>query len=292
MKYYQMQKKKEVYDQWGEEGLKGTPPGESGAGFSTFSGFPGGGRTTFTYSPSDPDEIFRQFFGGRNPFGGGGGGRRGASGGMPGFNFMNFGDMEEDQMGRDEDGFGSFSGSARKKQAPVNSTFKATLEELFTGCKKKMKVTKKLLDPSGKTTPVEKILEIDVKPGWKTGTKITFPEEGDEMPGKIPADIIFVLEEKSHPIFTRDGDNLIITKTISLKEALTGTEITIPTIEGNDIKLPIREVISPKYERIVSGYGMPKQKRPTDRGNLIVRFNIEFPKSLNERQKNVIKEAL
>jgi len=217
------------------------------------------------------------------------------AGGMPGsgFTFMNFGDMD-DHMDGDESGYGSFSDhSPRKKQPPITTTFKVTLEELFTGCKKKMKVTKNLLDQSGKTTPVEKILEIDVKPGWKAGTKLTFPEEGDEVPGRVPADIIFVLEEKPHPIFTRDGDNLIVTKKISLKEALTGTELTIPTIEGKDIRLPIRDVITPDYERTINGYGMPNQKRPSDRGNLIVRFKVEFPKGpFSDRQKNLIRELL
>lgn len=49
-------------------------------------------------------------------------------------------------------------------------------------------------------TKQEKILEINVKPGWKSGTKITFEKEGDEMdPSVEPADLVFILEEKPHP---------------------------------------------------------------------------------------------
>lgn len=44
----------------------------------------------------------------------------------------------------------------------------------------------------------DEILEIQVRPGWKKGTKITFPEKGDERPGIIPADIVFVLDERPH----------------------------------------------------------------------------------------------
>ena len=39
----------------------------------------------------------------------------------------------------------------------------------------------------------EKVLQINVKPGWKAGTRVTFAKEGDRIPGKIPADIAFVI---------------------------------------------------------------------------------------------------
>ena len=48
---------------------------------------------------------------------------------------------------------------------------------------------------------IAETLTIDVKPGWKKGTKITFPEKGDDAPGYIAADIIFVVDEKRHPQF-------------------------------------------------------------------------------------------
>ena len=56
--------KREIYDQFGEEGLKGGPPPGAG-GFSGFGGgFPGGSTRTFHFSPSDPNDIFSQFFSG------------------------------------------------------------------------------------------------------------------------------------------------------------------------------------------------------------------------------------
>lgn len=64
----------------------------------------------------------------------------------------------------------------------------------------------------------DKILNIVIKRGWKEGTKITFPKEGDETPENIPADIAFVLKDKGHPLFKRDGSNIIYTTKISLKE--------------------------------------------------------------------------
>lgn len=53
-----------------------------------------------------------------------------------------------------------------------------------------------------------KTLEIRLKPGWKAGTKITFEREGDETPQQEPGDIAFIIREKPHPDFSRDGSDL------------------------------------------------------------------------------------
>jgi len=68
--------KKDIYDQFGEEGLKGGGPPPNAGGFSGFSGFPGGGAHTFHFSPSDPNDIFSQFFS-----------RAGGGPGVSGFSF-------------------------------------------------------------------------------------------------------------------------------------------------------------------------------------------------------------
>jgi hypothetical protein len=52
------------------------------------------------------------------------------------------------------------------------------------------------------------VLTINVKPGWKNGTRITFPKEGDVYPGRLPADITFVIKDKMHPKFKRDGSDI------------------------------------------------------------------------------------
>ncbi|KAJ8445899.1 hypothetical protein Cgig2_009828 [Carnegiea gigantea] len=70
-------------------------------------------------------------------------------------------------------------------------------------------------------TTVEEILTIEIKPGWKKGTKITFPEKGNEQRGVIPSDLVFIIDEKPHSMFKRDGNDLVVTQKISLVEALT-----------------------------------------------------------------------
>jgi len=48
-----------------------------------------------------------------------------------------------------------------------------------------------------------------VKPGWKKGTKITFPEKGNEQPNLVAADLVFVIDERANDVFKRDGNDLI-----------------------------------------------------------------------------------
>lgn len=57
-----------------------------------------------------------------------------------------------------------------------------------------------------------------MKPGWKSGTKITFQREGDQAPNKIPADIVFIIRDKPHSLFKREGADVKYTSRIMLKE--------------------------------------------------------------------------
>lgn len=140
---------------------------------------------------------------------------------------------------------------------------------------------------------MEDILTIDVKPGWKKGTKITFPEKGNEQPGVIPADIVFIIDEKPHPLFKRpDGNDLIFTQKISLVEALTGYTVHLTTLDGRSLTRPINTIIHPDYEEVVRGEGMPIPKDPSKKGNLRIKFNIKFPTRLTAEQKAGLKRLL
>ena len=95
-----------------------------------------------------------------------------------------------------------------------------SLEDIQTGTTKKMKITRRVLNADGRTTRSEdKFLTLDIKPGWKAGTKVTFPREGDQAPNTIPADVVFVIRDKPHPKFIRDGSNIKYRAKVSLREA-------------------------------------------------------------------------
>uniref|UniRef100_A0A3B3ZHU6 J domain-containing protein n=1 Tax=Periophthalmus magnuspinnatus TaxID=409849 RepID=A0A3B3ZHU6_9GOBI len=94
-----------------------------------------------------------------------------------------------------------------------------TLEEVMHGCTKHVKITRKRLNPDGRSLRSEdKVLNVVVKKGWRAGTKITFPREGNETPNKGPADITFILKDQEHPQYKRDGANIVYTAKITLKE--------------------------------------------------------------------------
>lgn len=264
--------KKEVYDTYGEEGLKGgVPMGANGKG-----GMPGGFPAGGSYHGMD-DDMARHIF--ENLFGGGGFGGFGGMGGgssRRGFSSASFGGMD----GNDLFG-GSFGGQGRRAQAPqkVEVPLNLTLEELYQGVTKKRKVTRSIVDGgTGKSMKVEETLEIPVKAGWKEGTRVTFAGKGDEYPGRPPQDLVFVVTEKPHPVFKRQGDDLIVNMTISLAEALTeGNKIDIKSLDNRILRVPLKEVIKPGYERVVANEGMPISKSPGRKGNLRIRFNVRFP---------------
>lgn len=137
---------------------------------------------------------------------------------------------------------------------------------------------------------MEEILTIEIKPGWKKGTKITFPEKGNEQPNVLPADLVFIIDEKPHSTFTRDGNDLVVTQMISLVESLTGYTVRLTTLDGRSLTIPINNVIHPDYEEVVPKEGMPIPKDPSNRGNLRIKFKIKFPTRLTDEQKSGIKK--
>lgn len=143
-----------------------------------------------------------------------------------------------------------------------------------------------------KTMPVEEILTIEVKAGWKKGTKITFPEKGNEQPNVVPADLVFVIDEKPHNVFKRDGNDLIFTQKVPLAEALTGTTVTLTTLDGRTLTIPCNEIITPGYEKVIPKEGMPIAKEPGKKGNLRIKFEVKFPSRLTAEQKTGVKKFL
>lgn len=143
-----------------------------------------------------------------------------------------------------------------------------------------------------KPNTVEEILTIEVKPGWKKGTKITFPEKGNEQRNVIPSDLIFIIDEKPHSVFKRDGNDLIVTQKISLVEALTGYTAQLTSLDGRNLTVLINSVINPTYEEVVKGEGMPIPKEPSKKGNLRIKFNIKFPSKLTSEQKTGLKRLI
>lgn len=175
--------------------------------------------------------------------------------------------------------------SPMSKGHPVTHELRVSLEDLFTGTTKKVRITRARMGRGNES--VEK--SIAIKSGWKDGTKITFEREGDEAPGVEPGDIIFVITTKPHDRFTRDGDDLIYTCRVSLQEALCGVRSQVMTLDGRTLPI-VASNVTPETVVRITNEGMMNNKTK-QRGDIQVKFLIVFP-SLNELQRRKISEIL
>ncbi|XP_043720802.1 dnaJ homolog subfamily B member 5-like [Telopea speciosissima] len=185
----------------------------------------------------------------------------------------------------------SFS-NTRTKPPPIEKQLACTLEELLNGCTKKIKVTRDVITNTGLIVQEEEMLRIKVKPGWKKGTKITFEAMGDEKPGFLPADIIFLIAEKRHPIFKREDNDLVLSIELPLVKALTGCTLSIPLLGGEKMGLSLDEIVHPGYIKIIPGKGMPDPKENGKRGDLRLKFRINFPTQLSDEQRSEVVDVL
>lgn len=293
-------KKREVYDKFGEEGLKGGQAPD------------GGSRANYSYH-GDPRATFAQFFGSASPFNTffefgapGGGGRV--------FSF------QDDDMGM-EDPFGLHMGQTRQggpggafrshsfnvagqgmgrgggkdhaQDPPIEHDLYVSLEDIATGCTKKMKISRRVVQPDGTTKKEDKVLTIHVKPGWKAGTKITFQKEGDQGRNKVPADIVFIIRDKPHSLFRREGSDIRYTCKVTLKQALCGVVVEVPTLSGEKVTLNLtREIVKPNMVKRIQGQGLPFPKEPSRKGDLLVTFDIKFPDNLSQSVKDILYDTL
>nr|GMD15249.1 DnaJ homolog subfamily B member 1-like [Ipomoea batatas] len=238
-------------------------------------GGPGGGTfggeepTSSRFNPRSVDDIFAEISEILEPFGG-------IMDGGPGMRDGRFGSMFGDHMFSSfgEGGGGSMRQSAHRKAPPIEQTIPCSLEDLYKGTTKKFKVSREIIVGNGKRMPVEEILIINIKPGWKKGTKITFSEKGNEYLGIIPADLVFIIDEKPHKLFTRDGNDLVATLKINLVEA-PGYTVHLTTLDDRNLTIPIKTTIHPHCEGLLQGEGMPISKDPSKKGNLRIKFDIE-----------------
>jgi DnaJ-class molecular chaperone len=305
-------KKRDIYDQYGEEGLKGDPTGGSSHAGSAPNGF------SYTFH-GDPRATFAQFFGTNDPFSifFGDDHRGGGHGGFPGMDFgqqhhgghhgLDGDDIFAQMGGMGRNGGGAFRSQSFNMQGtpqakkmkvdpPIEHDLYVSLEDVGTGCCKKMKISKMVVQPDGSARKEEKILQINVKPGWKAGTKITFPREGDQVPGKVPADIVFIIRDKPHATFKREGSDIKFTARVTLKQALCcggSWQLRVPVLDGEAVVLNFnQEVIKPNSVKRLQGRGLPYPKEPSKRGDLIVNFDIQFPDNLSKNAREILNDVL
>ena len=118
------------------------------------------------------------------------------------------------------------------------------LEDLVTGCSVKIQV-ERFIEKSNRYGEVIRSTSraqfiVCIKPGWKDGTKITYPQQGNQQYGCVPSDVVFFVRQKPHKDFIRNGDDLVYRHEVVLKKLSKpdNYELKITTLEGSQEAAP------------------------------------------------------
>ncbi|CAF1029017.1 unnamed protein product [Adineta steineri] len=136
----------------------------------------------------------------------------------------------------------------RHKEEPFEHTYEISLEELLRGTERQLPWTR----------------EIRKK-------------VGDQDPINIPADLHITIRSKPHPLFKRQGNNLVYIQTISYADSRSGNPIKVPLLDRGTISVDPKEPIDIDTQLIVQGHGLPDPDQNGARGELLVRFDIKAP---------------
>ncbi|GAQ11285.1 mitochondrial protein import protein mas5 [Aspergillus lentulus] len=292
--------KRQIYDQYGEEGLEGG------------AGGPGMGA----------EDLFAQFFGGGGAFGGmfGGGMRDQGPKKARTIHHVHKVSLEDIYRGKVSklalqksvicagcDGRGGKEGAVKSCTGCNGSGMKTMMRQMgpmiqrfqtvcpdCSGEGEIIREKDRCKRCNGKKTVVErKVLHVHVDKGVKNGHKIEFRGEGDQMPGVLPGDVVFEIEQKPHTRFQRKDDDLFYHAEIDLLTALAGGSINIEHLDDRwlTVNIAAGEVITPGAIKVIKGQGMPSY-RHHDFGNLYIQFDVKFPEKDQLQNLDLLEKVL
>jgi molecular chaperone DnaJ len=309
-------KKKQIYDQYGADALRGGMGGPGGPGG------PGGGMGGMGGGFSSTEEALRTFM---NAFGGGGGGGGSIFESMFGFEEgsqsgaqqgaskkMNLSiSFEEAILGTEKeasisnyatcdtcDGSGATSPSAIKKCARCHGAGVTHQSRGFfsmsTTCTSCGGHGKTISDPckschgEGRVKKKQSV-KIKVPPGIDNGMRLRLAGHGDAgAAGGPPGDLYVYINVEPHSVFQRDGDDVVIELPLSFTEAALGAKKEIPSPQGGAVKLDIPEGTQPDKLLRLRGKGAPNV-HGQGHGDLLIKIALETPVRLSDKQKQLLK---
>ena len=134
----------------------------------------------------------------------------------------------------------------------------------------------------------ETTIKVNVPPGVLEGNYIPLQSQGNAgQRGGPPGDLIVVIEEEPHKVFTRSGDDVILDLLVSYPEAALGTEVEIPTLNGR-ARLKIEPGTQSGRILRMREKGIP-HLQSSDRGDQLVRVNVWVPTKLSKEEREQMK---
>ncbi len=218
----------------------------------------------------DINEILRDLgFGGGGGFGRGGGRRRTYT--------------TQGGAGSFADIFGAQYGEpASQKGDDIQFNLSILLEDVATGPEKKIAFK---VD-----TGATQEIKVRIPPGIASGQKLRLAGKGVQGHyGGPPGDVYLEINVLPHPIFTRDGDDLIMDKAIPFTQAALGTTVEVPTLNSGVKKLKIPPGTQGNTRIRIKGFGLPRFKG-SGRGDQYVRIGIQVPKKLTPKQEELVRK--
>jgi curved DNA-binding protein len=212
----------------------------------------------------DFDEILSSLFGGR--------GRRDFRfGGQSGVDFGDF-------FGRQ----GGYQDAGRMSQRGEDIVYEMaiSLEEAAFGGEKRISYRK-----NGRLEEVS----VKIPRGFPSGKKLRLAGKGKEgRNGGPPGDLYLQVTVREHPLFSQEGDDLIVEKEINFSEAVLGTTIEVPTLEGmKKVKVPPGTQSHTKMR--LKGLGMP-HFQGEGKGDEYVKVIVKIPKKVSEKSRGLIQD--
>ena len=225
------------------------------------------------------DEILREMgFGG---FGGGMGGETYTRGSRrrPAYQYQQYGD--EDMFGNIFGGRQQFRQPQPQKGQDVEYNLAITLEESVFGAEKKLTL-------QGQDHPEE--ISVKIPAGINAGTKLRIAGKGAPGPfGGPRGDLYLHISILPHPVFTREGNDLIVERNITFTQAILGTTIDVPLLDGSTKRIKIPPGTQSNTKIRMKGYGVPRL-RGSGKGDLYVKINVTVPRKVTDKQAELIKK--
>lgn len=135
----------------------------------------------------------------------------------------------------------------------------------------------------------EELIELKIPAGVSEGVQLSVSGKGNAARrGGVNGDLLIVIQEIEHPDFQRDGNDLLYNLFISIPDAILGTNVEIPTLQGK-VKIKIDAGSQSGKILRLRGKGLP-DLNGYSKGDLMVRINIYIPSSLSKEDKILIQK--